>query len=124
MNALLLIKPGSVRDGLDALLSTIPVVQLIAHPGNVETALDFCKLNKTELVVIEVKPNEQNLLNKVPEMKSLCPEGHVVTLIHDENDRDPAEQAQADLILNMGTRASKLKAEIQSLVNTTEPTSK
>lgn len=116
MIALLLIKPGPLRDGLDALMVSISDVQLVAHSNDAEAALDFCKQNNTELVVLEVRPDDHDLLNIVSEMKALCPQGHVVALIHDEKDRRSAEQAEADLVLIVGTPAAKLKVGIEGLV--------
>jgi DNA-binding NarL/FixJ family response regulator len=118
MNVLLLVRPGSLRDGLDALLFTIPEVKLVTHPNDVAAAVDFCKQNNPDLIVLEVRPDDDEILGHVAEIKALCPEGHVVALIHDINDQLPAEQAQADLVLSIGTRATTLKAAIVNLAYT------
>jgi DNA-binding NarL/FixJ family response regulator len=120
MIALLLIRPGPLRDGLDALMVSISDVQLVAHPNDAGAALDFCRQNKTELIVLEVRPDDRELLKIVSEMKTLCPQGNVLALIHDESERKPAEQAQVDLILSVGTPASKLKVEIEGLARSSE----
>jgi len=91
-------------------------VQLVAHSNDAEAALDFCRKNKTELIVIEVKPDDRELLKIVSEMKTLCPRGNVLALIHEEDDRRNAELAQSDLVLSIGTPASKLKDGIERLV--------
>lgn len=115
MIALLLIRPGPLRDGLDALLVSIPEVHLVAHSSNSMTAIDFCRKNETDLIVIEIRSGDREVLIVVPKMKALCPRGHVLALIHSENDRLPAEQAKADLIMSVGAPASKLKAGIEEL---------
>lgn len=117
MIALILIKPGPLRDGMDALLVSIAEVHLVAHPNDAEAALDFCEHNITELIVLEVKPGQRDMLNIVGDMKALCPQGNVLALIHDENDRVAAERAQADLILSAGMPAYKLNAAIKALAN-------
>ena len=116
MIALLLIRPGPLRDGLDALMVSFPDVQLVAHSNDADAALNFCRKNNTELIVLEVRPDHSDLLNIVSEMKTLCPQANVLALIHDENDRRPAELAQVDLILSIGTPAAKLKVGIEGLV--------
>lgn len=117
MIALLLIRPGPLRDGMDALMVSIPDVQLVAHSNDAETALDFCRQNKADLIVIEVRPDDRDLLNIVSEMKALCTEGNVLALIHDENNRLSAEMAQVDLVLSIGTPAAKLKVGIDELIH-------
>lgn len=117
MIALLLIRPGPLRDGMDALMVSIPDVQLVAHSNDAETALDFCRQNKADLIVIEVRPDDRDLLNIVSEMKALCTEGNVLALIHDENNRLSAEMAQVDLVLSIGTPAAKLKVGIDGLIH-------
>ncbi len=117
MIALLLIRPGPLRDGMDALMVSIPDVQLVAHSNDAETALDFCRQNKADLIVIEVRPDDRDLLNIVSEMKALCTKGNVLALIHDENNRLSAEMAQVDLVLSIGTPAAKLKVGIDELIH-------
>jgi DNA-binding NarL/FixJ family response regulator len=117
MITLLLIRPGALLDGVDALLVSIPGVQMDAHSNNADTALEFCKQNNTELVILEVRPDDRGLLNIVSEIKGLCPQGHVVAIIHDEKDRQCAEQSGVDLIMSIGTRASELKESIKELAN-------
>ena len=120
MITLLLIRPGPLLDGLDALLTSIPEVQLVAHSSSAEAALGFCRQNKTELIILEVRHENGDLLNVVPEMKALCPGGNVLALIHDESDRQTANLAQVDRILSVGISASKLKNEIEEFARTSE----
>lgn len=115
MIALLLSRPGSLRDGIDALLTANSQIDLIVHPSDAEAALDFCKRNMTELIILEIRPDDRDILNIVCELKTLCPQGYVLGLIQDENDRRPAEVAQVDLIMSVGTPAHKLKSSIEAL---------
>lgn len=116
MIALLLIKPGPLRDGIDALLVSRAGEHLVAHSSYTGAALDFCRHNAAELIIIEVRPEDRLILDIVCDMKALCPQGKVLALIHDENDRKPAEQALVDLALSVGTPAPRLKASIEELV--------
>ena len=52
MNAVLVIKPGPLRDGLDALLFTMPDVHLVAYPNNTNAVLDFCQKNPESLMIL------------------------------------------------------------------------
>lgn len=60
-------------------------------------------------MILEVRPGDPGPLAKVPDVKDLCPQGQVVALIHDEEDREPAEGSGVDLVLTSGLRAAKLR---------------
>lgn len=117
MIVLLAVKPGPLRDGLDALLYATPEVQLVAHANDTNAALEFCQQHPTELIILEVRPGDRDLLVKVPEIKALYPQGQVIALIHEEKDRGPAEQAGADVVLISTVRATKLKEVLSEIVD-------
>jgi len=70
---------------------------------------------------MEIKPGDRALLARVPEVKALNPQIPVIALIHDEADREAAEQAGIDLIMDIGTRAPELKARIGEVVRNSPP---
>ena len=117
MIVLLVFKPGPLRDGLDALLYATPGVQLVAHANDTDASLLFCQQHPAELVILEVSPGDRDLLAKVPEIKALCPQAQVVALIHDEQDREHAEEAGADVMLTSGVRATTLKEVLKEIVD-------
>jgi hypothetical protein len=49
-------------------------------------------------------------------MKAICPQGQVIALIHDEEDRGPVEAAGADTVLSLGISAAKLREAITEVV--------
>ena len=120
MNALLLVSSRSLQDGLDALLSSMPEVQLIAHSNDAATVFDFCRQNDPELVVIEVSCVNRDSLSIVRELMAISPKGFVLALYHDEDGRTLAEQSQVDRVLPIGTPASKLKAVIEDVAHSTK----
>ena len=116
MIVLLVVKPGPLRDGLDALLYATPGVQLVAHANDTDASLAFCQQHPAELIILEVRSGDRDLLAKVPEIKAFCPQGQVVALIHAEDDRVPAEASGADIVLTTGLRAAKLKDIITEIM--------
>ena len=116
MIVLLVVRPGSLRDGLNALLSSMPEVQLVAQANDASAAIDFCQGRPNELVIMEIKPGDRNLLTKVSDIKVLCPKGEVIALIHDEEDWEPAEASGVDLIIRVGIRAAELRERIAEAV--------
>jgi DNA-binding NarL/FixJ family response regulator len=115
MIVLLAVKPGPLRDGLDALLYATPDVQLVAHANDTNAALDFCQQHPAKLIILEVRPGDRDLLGNVPELKELNPQGQVIAIIHEEKDRQPVEESGADVVLTSGMRAAKLKELITEI---------
>ncbi len=116
MIVLLVVRPGPLRDGLNALLSSMPEVQLVAQANDASAAIDFCQGRPLELVIMEIKPGDRDLLTKVSDIKALCPKGEMIALIHDEEDWEPAEAAGVDLIIRVGIRAVELRERIAEAV--------
>lgn len=115
MIVLLAVKPGPLRDGLDALLYATPEVKLVAHANDTDACLLFCQQHPTNLVILEVRPGDRDLLGNVAEMKALNPQGQVVAMIHEEKDREPSEESGVDIVLTSGMRAGKLKEKITEI---------
>jgi len=115
MIVLLAVKPGPLRDGLDALLYATPEVQLVAHANDTNAALEFCQQHPTELIILEVRPGDRDILGNVPELKELNPQGQVIALIHEEKDREAVVAAGVDVVLTSGMRAVKLKEKITEI---------
>ena len=116
MNALLAIRPGPLRDGLDALLYTMPDVQLVAHPNDNNAVFDFCQKYPDALTIFEIPPRDPGLLTAVSEIRLRYPQGHVIAFINAESDLHVAKEARADLIVRVGTRASETRASIEELI--------
>jgi len=116
MIALLVVRPGPLLDGLNALLYAMPDIRLVAQANDADAALDFCRRSPVELIILEVKPGHQELLARVANMKAVCSRGQVLALIHDEVDWQPAEASGADLIMMVGIRAAEIKVRLGELV--------
>ena len=117
MIVLLVIKPGPLRDGLDALLYAMPEVQLVVQANDANASLDFCRQGTTDLVILEVRRGDRDLLANVPDMKALCPQAKVIALVHGEDDWGPTEAAGADSVLSLGTRVTKLREVIMEIAD-------
>ena len=116
MLVLLAAKPGPMREGLDALLDSIPEVSLVAHATDVDAARSFYQRYPTQLMILEIRPGDRSLLAAVSELKSLSPQSQALVLIHEDGDRPAAEASGADSVLVTGTRASKLKEAVTQTV--------
>ena len=102
MIALLVLRPGPLRDGLNALLSAMPEIGLVAQAEDADAALRFLARHCAELVLIKLDAGDRRLLGPVLEMRALCPDTQVVALIEDERDRQVAEASGTDLVMMVG----------------------
>lgn len=112
MLVLLATKPGPLRDGLDALLDSMPEVNLVVHANDMDAARSFIQHHPAQLMILDMKPGDGSMLAIVSELKAHNPQSQVMILIHEEEDRVAAEAAGADMVLVTGTRASKLKEAV------------
>ena len=116
MIALLVLRPGPLRDGLNALLSAMPEIGLVAQSEDADAALGFLAQHCADLVLIKLDAGDRRLLGPVLEMKALCPDAQVIALIEDERDRQVAAASGADLVMIVGVPAASLKAQMRILV--------
>lgn len=117
MIALLVLRPGPLREGLNALLSAMPDIRLVAQSEDADTALRFLAQLCADLVLIKLDAGDRRLLGPVLEMRALCPNLQVVVLIEDERDRQVAMASGTDLVLMVGVPVASLKAQVRALVH-------
>jgi DNA-binding NarL/FixJ family response regulator len=116
MIALLVLRPGPLRDGLSALLSAMPEIRLVAQAEDDGAALTFLAQQCAELVLIKLDAGDRRLLGPVLQMRALCPNAQLVALIEDELDRQVAMASGTDLVMMVGVPVPTLKTRLRSLV--------
>jgi DNA-binding NarL/FixJ family response regulator len=116
MMALLVLRPGPLRDGLNALLSSMPEIRLVAQAEDADAALAFLARHCADLALIMSEAGDRQCMETVLEMKALCPQTQVVVLVEDERDRQVAEACGADLVMMLGVPVPTLKAKTRALV--------
>ena len=117
MIALLVVRPGPLRDGLNALLSAMPEIRMVAQAEDIDAALSFLARQCVELVLIKLDTGDRRLLGPVMEMRALCPDTRVVALIEDERDRQVAKASGTDLVVMIGVPVPTLRTQIRALVS-------
>ncbi|NIP23984.1 MAG: response regulator transcription factor [Phycisphaerae bacterium] len=116
ISALIVAKPGQLREGLQALLSTIPQ---ISHLGQVDdgcSALKFVAQHSIRLMVLDLEPSNYDLLTTLAKIKASYPQTQVLVLVDNESDQQITATAGADAVLIKGFQAPKLLAAIEELV--------
>jgi DNA-binding NarL/FixJ family response regulator len=114
-NVLLVAKAGELRDGLHALLETLPCIGLVSITDNYESALGYLSEHCPALV-LAVKDAHMQDPKPVAELKDVCPQTHLLALVTDEGDCQTIAASNVDVSLISGVKASELSNTIEVLL--------
>ena len=116
MLALVIDRPGPVRDGLVALLEATPAVRKIVQIAQAEDAWDFIQSIRTDIVLIHTSPLTQELATLISRIKRSrrCP---LLVIVDSEEDRKTTVAQGADIVVLEGLPSSKLANHITSLLH-------
>jgi DNA-binding NarL/FixJ family response regulator len=114
-NVLLIAKTGQLRDGLQALLETLPCIGMVSITDNYTSALGYLSERCPALILVVGGPNIQDK-KAVANMKDVCPQTRLLTLATDENDCRSIAESNADISLISGVKVSELSNTIEALL--------
>jgi DNA-binding NarL/FixJ family response regulator len=115
--ALIVARPGPVRDGLRALLTAIPQVASSREIDDVSSALRVVEEHCPTLVLISVDSPGDEVWNLVAQIRTRCPRTRSILLVDDVQQQQLAQAAGGDGVLLKGAPASRLSATIKRLLN-------
>ncbi len=115
VSALIIAKPGHLRDGLQTLLQAIPEIATIqqADVWSPFTAADQCPA----LVLLDIDPQEPDTVALLQRIKRHWPQTNCIALVDSEQDLPRNQLVGADVMLLKGMLASRLFDIIHDLVN-------
>jgi DNA-binding NarL/FixJ family response regulator len=114
-NVLLVAKAGQLRDGLHALLETLPCIGLVSITDNYESALGYLSEHCPALV-LAVKDAHMQDSKSVAKLKDVCPQTHFLVLVADEGDWQTIAASNVGVSLTSGVKASELSNTIEALL--------
>lgn len=115
-SALIVAKPGPLRDGLHALMMAMPQIGNTYNADDVLSAVNMTAEHCPVLVLMDAGPNGSDARMAVWQIKARCPQAQCVFLANDVQQRQEAEAAGADAALLKGASAEKLVATIVGLL--------
>jgi DNA-binding NarL/FixJ family response regulator len=113
--ALIVAKPGSLHDGLLALLTAIPQLDVVGEADDADLALQMVAKRRPELVLMDADLPQDEAWEVLGKIKTEWPAMQCVVLAGDVQQRQAAEAAGADIVLLKGIPAAKLIASIEAL---------
>lgn|GEM_PF-1536163 len=114
-NVLLVAKTGQLRDGLHALLETLPCIGLVSITDNYASALGYLSERCPALVLV-VRDSHIQDSKSVAKMKDVCPQTRILALVTDENDCQTSAASNVDVSLISGIKVSELCNTIELLL--------
>lgn len=115
-SALIIAQPGPLRDGLHALVGTMPQIGTVNVSGDVESSLGLRFNRCPSLVLLDAHLNEDNVWLAVRRVKRKWPQARTIVLAGTVEQQEAAEAAGADVVLLEGFPAGRLVAAIVKLL--------
>jgi len=115
MLALVVARPGLVRDGLSALLSATPDVRQVVQVEDTDSAWDFVQTVCPDLIIFHVSPLTTELVDFIKQGKDFC-DSPLLMIVKDELERKTAVSLGPDLVIMEGIPSAKLATYITTLL--------
>ncbi|MBI3967109.1 MAG: response regulator transcription factor [Chloroflexi bacterium] len=109
-------KPGPVRDGLCALLTAIPQIDLVDQADNLQAALPDFGQRRPALVVIDSDVADNDIVAMLLEMRTGWPDARCVAFADDPGQQRAAKAAGASAALLKGARAAEIVNILECLL--------
>ena len=106
--ALVLAKPGHLRNGLQSLLRTIARIEIIAESQDPSALLKITEEIHPELIFIDANVFDEDNWTAISKLKAERPTIKILVLIENGQQRQSAKEAGADIVLQKGFPAAKL----------------
>lgn len=114
---LIVARPGSLRDGLQALMAAIPQIGIVDEANDISSAWRTALQHRPTLVVLDSDTAGGEIWLAVRRAKALWPQAECIFLADDVQQHQAAEAAGADAALLKGFPAARLVATIVRLLH-------
>jgi DNA-binding NarL/FixJ family response regulator len=114
--ALIVTHRGSLQDGLQALMMSIPHVNIIGHVGDGPRALEMVREHHPDLVLLDSGLPGDEEWHVLEQIVALWPEIRCIVLADDVAQQQKAAELGADIVLLKGFPPAKLADIIEKLV--------
>jgi len=106
--ALVIAKPGHLRNGLQSLLRTIPQIEILAESHDPSVLLKMDEEMNPELILVDASIIDEVNWSTLTKIKAVCPSTKILVLTENDQQGRAAREAGADFYLLKGFPASEL----------------
>ncbi|HUV26279.1 MAG TPA: response regulator transcription factor [Anaerolineales bacterium] len=114
--ALLIAKPGHLRNGLQSLLRTIPQIEVLAESNDPSILLKMNDDLRPELILVDGGLIAEDDWSGLTKIKADWPGTKVLVLTENDQQGQTAKEAGADFFLLKGFPATELACLIETLL--------
>jgi len=114
--ALIVARPGRVRDGLQALLTTVPQIGTVDLADDGPSALRMVRRRHPALVLLDINLHDDEVSTLLRQIKARWPQTRCLVLADSVRLQQMARDAGADSVLLKGFPAAQLFATIEGLL--------
>ena len=113
--ALVVSSPGSLQDGLLALMTTIPSISAVLVAEDINSTLRMVKNHQPALIILDMPlPKVQEVIKQI---KAQCAHIHLIVLAEDIAQQNEVEALGVDSVLLKGFPAQKLITIVENLID-------
>jgi len=116
VSLLLVARPGRMRDGLQALLRTIPEIEIVGQADSELQALTVISQQQPALVMLDSSLAPGEMLPMLVQIKDGYPRTRCIVLVENAQQQGAAREAGADTALITGFSAEVLHAAIDQVL--------
>ena len=115
--ALIVARPGPLRNSLFSLMISLPQINLVAESKDMTSLLRMGSQIQPDLVLLETGQPGDDIDWTVRHIRTEWKASRTVVLVDDSAQQLEAEQAGADIVLFKGVRASYLMGIVEDLLS-------
>ena len=117
--ALVISSPGSLQDGLLALMTTIPQISAVLVAEDTNSALRIVETHQPALIIqdLSLLPD----LEIIQQIRERCQHVQLIGIAEDSTQQENAEAAGTDQVLLRGFAPQKLIAIVDELIDENRP---
>jgi DNA-binding NarL/FixJ family response regulator len=114
--SLIVAQPGPLRDSLQALLTTMPQIEIVAEANEPSALLRLSDRIQPDIVLLDASVSENDVWAALAQIRERWPQVRVIVLVESSLQQEQAEEAGADVALLKGFPAARLAVTIEGLL--------
>ncbi len=114
--ALIVARPGPLRNSLQALMTTMPQIEILAETSDPSALLRMGAGIQPDLVLLDADLPEDQVCAALVQIKEEWSQTRTIVLVKDAQQQQEIQAAGADVVLLKGYPAAKLIAAIEGLL--------
>lgn len=115
--ALIIAKPGPLRNSLFSLMNTLPQIEIVAECRDMPALLRMGSKIHPDLLIMETDMPGNHVHESLKHLNTEWPATRTVVLVDNAAQQQEAESAGADVVLFKGYRAAGLLGIVENLLS-------